>query len=51
VGLGNGLVYIGQLDGKVVALSQSTGEQVWTTQLVQWQKGATITGAPCAWTG
>ena len=46
VGLGNGLVYIGQLDGKVVALSQSTGEQVWTNQLVQWQKGSTITGAP-----
>src|SRR6476661_1582919 len=39
VGLGNGLVYIGQLDGKVVALSQSTGEQVWTTQLVRWQQG------------
>jgi alcohol dehydrogenase (cytochrome c) len=46
VALGNGLVYLGQLDGKVVALSQATGEQVWTKQLVQWQKGATITGAP-----
>ena len=46
VGLGDGLAYIGQLDGKVVAISQSTGEQVWSTQLVQWQKGATITGAP-----
>jgi quinohemoprotein ethanol dehydrogenase len=46
VGLGDGLVYLGQLDGKVVALSQSTGEQVWSKQLVQWQKGATITGAP-----
>ena len=44
VGLGDGLAYIGQLDGKVVAISQSTGEQVWSTQLVQWQKGATITG-------
>jgi len=46
IGLGKGLVYVGQLDGRVVALSQSTGEQVWSTQLVQWQKGATITGAP-----
>jgi quinohemoprotein ethanol dehydrogenase len=46
IGLGAGLVYVGQLDGKVVALSQSTGEQVWSKQLVQWQKGATITGAP-----
>jgi alcohol dehydrogenase (cytochrome c) len=46
VALGNGLVYLGQLDGKVVALSQSTGEMVWTKQLVKWQNGATITGAP-----
>jgi alcohol dehydrogenase (cytochrome c) len=46
IGLGNGLVYLGQLDGKVVALSQATGEMVWSKQLVQWQKGATITGAP-----
>jgi alcohol dehydrogenase (cytochrome c) len=46
VAIGNGLVYLGQLDGKVVALSQATGEMVWTKQLVQWQKGATITGAP-----
>ena len=46
VGLGDGLRLLGQLDGKVVALDQKTGEQVWTTQLVQWQKGATITGAP-----
>ncbi|MEO9174217.1 MAG: PQQ-binding-like beta-propeller repeat protein, partial [Gaiellales bacterium] len=46
IGLGAGLVYVGQLDGKVVALSQSTGEMVWSKQLVQWQKGATITGAP-----
>jgi quinohemoprotein ethanol dehydrogenase len=46
IGLGKGLVYVGQLDGKVVALSQSTGKPVWSTQLVQWQKGATITGAP-----
>ena len=46
IGLGAGLVYVGQLDGKVVALSQSTGETVWSKQLVQWQKGSTITGAP-----
>jgi quinohemoprotein ethanol dehydrogenase len=46
VALGDGRAYLGQLDGKVVALSQSTGEQLWSTQLVQWQKGATITGAP-----
>jgi alcohol dehydrogenase (cytochrome c) len=46
VGLGDGRVYSGQLDGKVVALDQKTGEPIWTRQLVQWQKGQTITGAP-----
>jgi quinohemoprotein ethanol dehydrogenase len=46
VAVGEGLVYLGQLDGKVVALQQATGEVAWSKQLVQWQKGATITGAP-----
>ena len=46
VAIGDGRVYLGQLDGKVVALDQDTGEQVWARQLVQWQKGYTITGAP-----
>jgi quinohemoprotein ethanol dehydrogenase len=46
VGLGDGRVYLGQLDGKVVALDQKTGEPVWTRQLVSWQRGQTITGAP-----
>ncbi len=46
VAIGDGRVYLGQLDGKVVALDQKTGDQIWTRQLVQWQKGMTITGAP-----
>ena len=46
VALGDGRVYLGQLDGKVRALDQKTGAVVWTRQLVQWQKGQTITGAP-----
>ena len=45
VAIGDGRVYLGQLDGKVVALDQKTGAVVWTRQLVQWQKGQTITGA------
>ena len=44
VALGDGRVYLGQLDGKVRALDQKTGAVVWTRQLVQWQKGQTITG-------
>jgi alcohol dehydrogenase (cytochrome c) len=46
VAIGDGRVYVGQLDGKVVALDQDTGQPIWTRQLVQWQKGQTITGAP-----
>src|SRR6478736_1570658 len=46
VALGDGRVYLGQLDGKVRALDQKTGAVLWTRQLVQWQKGQTITGAP-----
>jgi alcohol dehydrogenase (cytochrome c) len=46
VALGDGKVYIGQLDGKLVALDQKTGKPVWTTQVGKWQDGYTITNAP-----
>src|SRR3954454_21310349 len=46
VALGAGRVYLGQLDGKVVALDQETGKVVWQKQLVKWQQGQTITAAP-----
>jgi alcohol dehydrogenase (cytochrome c) len=46
VAVGDGRVYLGQLDGKVRALDQKTGAVLWTRQLVQWQQGQTITGAP-----
>jgi quinohemoprotein ethanol dehydrogenase len=46
VAIGDNRLYLGQLDGKVVALDVDTGEAVWTRQLVEWQKGQVITGAP-----
>jgi quinohemoprotein ethanol dehydrogenase len=46
VALGEGRVYIGQLDGSMVALDQKTGKEVWKTQLARWQDGYTITAAP-----
>ncbi|MFO1502355.1 MAG: PQQ-binding-like beta-propeller repeat protein [Steroidobacteraceae bacterium] len=46
VALGEGKVYIGQLDGKLVALDQKTGKRVWTTQVVEWQQGYSLTAAP-----
>lgn len=46
-----GLVFRGTLDGFVVALDQSTGKQVWKTQVEDWKQGYSITGAPMAVNG
>ena len=46
VALGDGRVYIGQLDGTMAALDMKTGKEVWKTQLARWQDGYTITAAP-----
>jgi quinohemoprotein ethanol dehydrogenase len=46
VALGDGRVYLGQLDGKLVALDQKTGKVVWSTLVMPWQKGYAITNAP-----
>jgi quinohemoprotein ethanol dehydrogenase len=51
VAIGDGRVYIGQLDAKLVALDQRTGKPVWTRQVGQWQKGQTITAAPLYYDG
>jgi quinohemoprotein ethanol dehydrogenase len=46
VALGDGKIYIGQLDGKLVALDQTTGYIVWSRQVERWQDGYSITSAP-----
>ncbi|HET7450152.1 MAG TPA: PQQ-binding-like beta-propeller repeat protein [Gaiellaceae bacterium] len=46
VALGDGRVYIGQLDGKLVALDQKTGHVDWSTPVERWQDGYSITAAP-----
>jgi quinohemoprotein ethanol dehydrogenase len=46
VALGDGKVYIGQLDGSLVALDQKTGQVAWKTQVARWQDGYSITAAP-----
>ena len=51
VALGDGKVYVGQLDGRLVALDQETGEPVWSTQVGRWQEGFTITSAPLYYEG
>jgi alcohol dehydrogenase (cytochrome c) len=51
VGLGDGKVYVGQLDGKLVALDQRTGRVAWSVQAERWQEGFTITSAPLYFDG
>jgi quinohemoprotein ethanol dehydrogenase len=51
VGLGAGKVFVGQLDGKLVALEQRSGKVSWSTQAERWQEGYTITSAPLYYDG
>ncbi len=51
VGLGDGKVFVGQLDGQLKALDQHTGEVVWATQAERWQDGFSITSAPLYYDG
>jgi quinohemoprotein ethanol dehydrogenase len=46
LGFGDGKVFVGQLDGKLVALDRQTGEIVWSVQAERWQDGYSITSAP-----
>jgi len=51
VGIGDGKIFGGQLDGKLVALDQATGEVLWSTQAERWEEGYTITSAPLYFDG
>ena len=51
VGLGEGKVFVGQLDGKLVALDQRTGGVLWSTQAERWEEGFGITSAPLYYDG
>lgn len=51
VALGNGKVYVGLLDARLVALDQKTGKVEWETQVADWKKGYTITSAPLFYNG
>ena len=48
VALGEGMVFVGLMDGRVAAVQQQTGEFVWTTQLGYDppKKGQAVSGAP-----
>jgi alcohol dehydrogenase (cytochrome c) len=51
VAIGDGKVFAGQLDGKLVALDQRTGKVAWSIQAERWQDGYTITSAPLYYDG
>jgi quinohemoprotein ethanol dehydrogenase len=46
VALWNGKVYVGALDGRLIALDAATGKQVWEVQTTDKDWPYTITGAP-----
>jgi quinohemoprotein ethanol dehydrogenase len=51
VGLGDGKIFLGRLDGKLAALDQRTGKELWSVQAENWQEGYTITSAPLYYDG
>ncbi len=51
VGIGDGKVFAGMLDGRLVALDQRTGREVWSIQAERWQEGFSITSAPLYYDG
>lgn len=51
VGMGDGRLYVGQLDGKLKALDRTTGEELWSVQAEEWQQGFSITAAPLYYQG
>ncbi len=51
VGLGDGKIFLGRLDGKLAAIDQRTGKEVWSVQAENWQEGYTITSAPLYYSG
>jgi quinohemoprotein ethanol dehydrogenase len=48
---GDGKIFEGQLDGKLVALDAKTGAVVWSIQAEKWQDGITLTSAPLYYDG
>jgi alcohol dehydrogenase (cytochrome c) len=51
VAMGDGKIYSGQLDGKLVALDQTTGKVIWSVQAESNAEGFSITAAPLYYDG
>jgi len=51
VAIGEGKVFLGRLDGRLVAIDQRSGAVVWDVEAERWQDGYTITSAPLYYDG
>ncbi|MDP3737660.1 MAG: PQQ-binding-like beta-propeller repeat protein [Hyphomonadaceae bacterium] len=51
LGMGEGKIFVGQLDAKLVALDQRTGEIIWSVQAADPSVGYSITSAPLYYEG
>src|ERR1700761_6747469 len=51
VAIGDGMVYVAQLNGAAVALDQATGKVEWSTNVVKPGEGFSITSAPLYYDG
>ena len=51
VAIGEGKVFVGRLDSKLVALDISSGKELWSVQAERWEDGFTITSAPLYYNG
>ena len=40
------LVYVGTMDARLIALHKDTGDVVWEIEVIEWEQGYSITGAP-----
>ena len=49
--MGEGLLFLGQLDANVVALDTKTGKLAWKTSIEKWENGYGITSAPLYYDG
>jgi glucose dehydrogenase len=49
--MGEGMLFLGQLDANVVALDIKTGKEVWKTPIEVWQDGYGVTSAPLYYDG
>ncbi len=51
VAIGDGKIFSGQMDGKLIALDQKTGKVAWSIQAERWQEALVITSAPLYYDG